>query len=55
MPFTFIQGNLEDTAKHVERQNQEVNIFMRQINTSTRKEEQNTQDFFNISACYLLL
>lgn len=56
MPFTFTQGNLEDTAKHVERQNQEANIFTRQINISTRKGgEQNTQDFFNISASCLLL
>lgn len=46
MPFTFTQGNLEDTAKHVERQNQEASIFTRQINTSTEKGgEQNTQDF----------
>lgn len=45
MPSTFSQGNLEHTTKHVERQNQETNILMRQINTRTRKEEQNTQGF----------
>lgn len=56
MPCTFTQGNLEDTAKHVERQNQEANIFTRQINTSIRQGgEQNTQDFFNVSASCLLL
>lgn len=46
MPSTFTQSSLEDTTKHVERQNQETNIFTRQINTSTRKGgEQNTQGF----------
>lgn len=44
-PSTFTRGNLEDTAKHVERQSQEMNVFTRQINTSTRKGEQNTQGF----------
>lgn len=46
MPSTLTQGNLEDTTKHVERQNQEKNIFTRQINTSTRKEENKTPKGF---------
>lgn len=41
----FTWGNLEDPAKHVERQSQEMNVFTRQINTSSRKGEQNTQVF----------
>lgn len=45
MPSTFTQSNLEDTTKHVERQNQK-SIFTGPVNTRTGKEENKTPKSF---------